>query len=121
MLTITLMSGIALLISTAKPHAQTARTPSDELQQLLRLDDQTLGDRLHRDWSGVRASLDLASSPGSVRTRQRRGFAGPQEVCLQSHAAAPCRVHMRDLVDARQKKEQQAGSLLLNPWAAATR
>lgn len=122
MFSITLLVGIALLIGSANSRAQSGHATSfDVLQQLLRLDDQALQDRIDSDWSSIRTSLDQTSSSGPVRTRHRQGFAGPQQACLQTRAVAACRIYTRELVELQQKKEQHHGSLLLNPWAATPR
>ncbi|MEN3293845.1 MAG: hypothetical protein V7642_3098 [Burkholderiales bacterium] len=120
---ITMFVSIALWVCCANTHAQTSRANGADvlLQDLINLDDHQLQGRIESDWAEIRATLDRSLPPGQVAAPRPHGFAGPQQACLQSRTAAACRIYMRDLVVINKQKEQQGGSLLLNPWAATPR
>lgn len=136
-LTVTVPVSIALWVSCAHTHAQTVGEnprevlPSQdtkELVDLVNLDDRQLQARINTDWNRIRETLDRFSPPASAaNNRNRQGFAGPQQACLQNRLASACRTYMRELIELNKQKEQQGekeqqgGSLLLNPWGATPR
>jgi hypothetical protein len=124
-----MLASIALWVCCANTYAGPSRAnPLDALpyhnpkvlQDLVDLSDQQLQARINTDWNKIRETLDRFYPPGLVLT-PHRAFAGPQQACLQNRSVAACRIYMRDLIEINKHKEQQGGSLLLNPWAATPR
>jgi hypothetical protein len=124
-----MLASIALWVCCANTHAGTSRAnPFDalpyhspkELQGLVKLDDTQLQARINTDWNKIRETLDRFYPAGLALT-PHRAFAGPQQACLQNRSVAACRIYMRDLIEINKQKEQQGGSLLLNPWGSTPR
>ncbi|MDB5771979.1 MAG: hypothetical protein JWM42_2353 [Burkholderia sp.] len=120
-------AGCGLCAISPYPHAQAARAnPYDvpeprELQELVKLDDRQLQSRIDTDWTNLRKTLDRFLPPGMESGPHRPSFVGPQKECLENRSASACKIYMRELIAINKPKDQQGGSLLLNPWASTPR
>jgi hypothetical protein len=124
-LTTALVSMLALWFCAGSVHAQPAGASARDalpyndpkpLQDLLKLDDAQLKNRLSNDWSAIRQTLDRFFPARSVAAMPR-GFTGSQNACLRSRSVPACRVYMSNLVEIN-KENQRQGSLLANPFGS---
>jgi hypothetical protein len=88
------------------------------LEELANLNDDGLQRRLNADPAGFRSNLQNFFPPALDAHRRSHGFAGPQEACLRTASALPCRLHLDDLIELNRSKEER-GRVFANPFGIA--